>query len=425
MKHFRIAELIFNTPLCIAERRLETILSVLGPHLNGNVDPRKPLDVDDEIPPNVEETEPVATNILVIPVMGSLMNRSFGLQALSGISSYQTIREQIRLGLEDPNVNGLLFDFDSAGGEANGMIDLAVAIKQASEQKPTMAMVDESAYSAAYGLASGAQEIIVPRTGGVGSIGTIAIHVDQSQFDKNIGVKYTFVKAGEFKDDFNAHSSLSSGEQERLQNMVNQINSIFIQTVADHRNLSAETVVGMKAGIFLGQEALEAKLVDAVMSREEAIGSFIERVKSQQSTQVQSTGILNQDEGDVNMENKGTTTIVQPQSTPQPVTVPESVASGITKEEVKAIEDGATARASTIVNICTLAGKPSLATEYISSGVSPQQVTKALLDKNAEEDEAKQIASQLDQPKESLPSSKTEVEPVGAVMDRWKTQMSA
>ncbi|WP_196302053.1 S49 family peptidase, partial [Ralstonia solanacearum] len=44
--------------------------------------------------------------------------------------------------------------------------------------KPVWAVANDMAFSAAYALASAASRLFVSRTGGVGSIGVIAMHVD-------------------------------------------------------------------------------------------------------------------------------------------------------------------------------------------------------------------------------------------------------
>ena len=59
---------------------------------------------------------------------------------------------------------------DSFGGEVAGAFDLADRIRAVRAQKPVHAFVAEHALSAGYVLASQADQIILPRTGAVGSI---------------------------------------------------------------------------------------------------------------------------------------------------------------------------------------------------------------------------------------------------------------
>ena len=62
-----------------------------------------------------------------------------------------------------------------------GNFDLVDRIFAARGVKPIRAYAAESAYSAAYSIASAADDITVSRTGGVGSIGVVTVHADYSQ----------------------------------------------------------------------------------------------------------------------------------------------------------------------------------------------------------------------------------------------------
>ncbi len=63
--------------------------------------------------------------------------------------------------------------------------------------KPLWAVANESALSAAYAIASAADRLYVTRTGEVGSIGVVAVHVDESGADAKAGLSWSFVFAGE------------------------------------------------------------------------------------------------------------------------------------------------------------------------------------------------------------------------------------
>lgn len=80
---------------------------------------------------------------------------------------------------------------------------------KSSGAKPIWAVANESVLSAACAVASAADRICVTRTGEVGSIGVVAVHVDESGADAKAGLAWTFVFAGERKVDANAHEPLS------------------------------------------------------------------------------------------------------------------------------------------------------------------------------------------------------------------------
>ncbi|KAK2577761.1 hypothetical protein KPH14_000693 [Odynerus spinipes] len=127
--------------------------------------------------------------IKVIPIHGILTKKSEAFDNVLGMTSYEKIREEIEEALIDEEVETIILDIDSPGGEVNGLFDLADFIYEArkSEKKKIVAIANDDAYSAAYAIASSAEKVFVSRTSGVGSIGVIASHVDQSGFDEKQG----------------------------------------------------------------------------------------------------------------------------------------------------------------------------------------------------------------------------------------------
>ena len=98
------------------------------------------------------------------------------------------------------------------------------------------------AYSAAYAIASAAERVYLPRTGGMGSIGVIAIHVDQSAYDEKKGLKYTAIYAGARKNDFSSHKPLTDKAMEVVQAEVDEVYDLFAETVARNRGIKATAI---------------------------------------------------------------------------------------------------------------------------------------------------------------------------------------
>ncbi|MGD7175730.1 S49 family peptidase, partial [Ralstonia pseudosolanacearum] len=168
----------------------------------------------------------------------------------------------------------ILLDVDSPGGESGGVFDLADRIRAAAAIKPVWAAANDMAFSAAYALACAASRVFVSRTGGVGSIGVIAMHVDQSVKDAKDGVRYTAVFAGARKNDLNPHEPITDEAQAQLQAEVSRIYRLFVATVGSYRGLSAEAVTATEAGLFFGQDAVAAGLADAVGTFEDALAQL-------------------------------------------------------------------------------------------------------------------------------------------------------
>ncbi|GFR20981.1 putative minor capsid protein C [Trichonephila clavata] len=204
--------------------------------------------------------------IAVIPIHGILTKNSEAFDDVLGMTSYEKIREEIEEALIDKEVETIILDIDSPGGEVNGLFDLADFIYSAREsgKKRIVAIANDDAYSAAYAIASSAEKVYVNRTSGVGSIGVIASHIDQSGFDEKQGIKYTTVFAGSRKNDLNPHEPITSESLESLQGEVDRLYEMFLQLIARNRNLSTEKIKSTEAGLYFGEKAIEIGLADGI-----------------------------------------------------------------------------------------------------------------------------------------------------------------
>lgn len=265
-----LAARLFGVPLAIHRPKLDVILAVLGPRV-GLAD----LAAAPGYTPATRTTLGSPPGVAVIPIYGTLVRRTVGLEAESGLTSYAGIAGQMDAAIGNPAVSAILLDIDSPGGESGGVFDLADRIRAASQIKPVWAVANDMAFSAAYALASAASRVFVSRTGGVGSIGVIAMHVDQSEKDAQDGVHYTAVFAGDRKNDLNPHEPISSEAHAFLKVEVNRIYGLFIETVARHRGIEASAVRDTEAGLFFGQAAVAMGLADAVGTFDDALAQLL------------------------------------------------------------------------------------------------------------------------------------------------------
>ncbi len=212
--------------------------------------------------------------IKVIPIHGILTKNSEAFDDILGMTSYEKIREEIEEALIDEEVETIILDIDSPGGEVNGLFDLSDFIYEARTKKRIVAIANDDAYSAAYAIASSAEKVLVTRTSGVGSIGVIASHIDQSGFDEKQGVKYTTVFAGKRKNDLNPHEPITSESVESLQEEVDRLYEMFVQLIARNRNLSTEKIKSTEAGLYFGEKAIEVGLADGITTFSEFIDNY-------------------------------------------------------------------------------------------------------------------------------------------------------
>ena len=275
----RLASKVINTPLMILPDKLEVILDVIGTRIGVGMN-----DVDIETfgfeQTNRKKTK-ISKNIAVVPVYGSLVSRTHGLDATSGLTTYDDIRNDFRAAM-DSDADAILLDIDSPGGEASGVMDLSDEIYEARGDKPIYAAANESAFSAAYAIASAADKIFLSRTGHVGSIGVIAVHRDQSEADAKAGMKYTTIFKGDRKADLSPHAPLSDEAKAMLQDEVEEHYDLFVQTVARNRGMKVPQVQATQAGIYMGEKAIENHLADEIVAYSDIPGRILQEISEKE-----------------------------------------------------------------------------------------------------------------------------------------------
>lgn len=230
----------------------------------------------------VGQAEPEATlqtagSIAVIQVYGVIEHHSDLWMELFGGTSVDGIRDDLADALGNPKVSAVVLDVDSPGGTVAGVTELAAEIRGARGQgKPIVAVANGYAASAAYWIASQADEFSASPSAMVGSIGVYAVHQDLSGYLAELGIKTTLVSAGPHKTDGNEFEPLSDEARKDLQSRVNASYRSFVDDVAAGRGVSAATV---KADFGEGRlvTARDAKAVGMV-DRLETLGEAILRL---------------------------------------------------------------------------------------------------------------------------------------------------
>jgi signal peptide peptidase SppA len=269
MRDLNIASRLFNRPLMIHEGKLNIIEHLFSRHagislygLPEGIALQMMESVPAERPAGAESAQP---GLGLIGIYGPLLHRRLASEFPSGgPTTYAEIRQAFDQALADAEVTGIVMEFDTPGGEVSGAFDLADHIYRSRGIKPITAVVNESAFSAGYLLASSCGRIVIPRTGQAGSIGVIVSHADFSRAEDSAGITVTHLYAGARKADFSPHQPLSKEARAACQAMIDSTYDLFVETVARNRDLATQAVRDTEAGIFEGQAAVEAGLVDEV-----------------------------------------------------------------------------------------------------------------------------------------------------------------
>lgn len=285
-----LAQRLFNTPLAIRAEKAEIILAALAERLgimrvllpSGRM---RAFDGDGGLGFAVDGMDPaescgyeVIAGVAVIEVAGTLVQRQSGLRPWSGMTGYNAIRNNLAMALEDAAVRAVAFDIDSPGGDCAGLFDLTDMIYACRGRKPLWAILDESAASAAYAIAAACDRVTVPRTGYSGSIGVIVLHADLSKMLANEGVTVTVIQYGARKADGQPAIPLTDPARQALQDDVDMVGELFVDTVARYRGISAAKVRATEAAVYLGAAGRDAGLVDAVMSPADAFMALAQSI---------------------------------------------------------------------------------------------------------------------------------------------------
>lgn len=222
---------------------------------------------DGDIAPHGSKPEhlvSVSNGVGVLSIEGPLFAR-FGIESWwYGGSAYDVIGAAFDMLLADTNVSQIVLLIDSPGGTVTGCFELADKIYAARGTKPITAVANDSAYSAAYAIASAADRIVIPRSGGLGSVGVRSQHIDISRALDRIGYAVTTIVSGAKKADFDSTAPLSDSAKSEMQVEVNRLADIFIDTVARNRGIDADAVRALQAGCLFGPSAIAAGLGDAI-----------------------------------------------------------------------------------------------------------------------------------------------------------------
>lgn len=281
-----LAQRLFNTPLALHPSKAEVIMaSVMDRFGISKIESSLAMEDDDwygydDNRGRESKRDPgydVVAGVAVIPICGTLVQKLGSLRPYSGMTGYDGIRQAFLTALADPEVSGICLDIDSPGGEVAGCFDLVDDIYNARGAKPIHAILSENAYSAAYAIASAADRISVPRTGGVGSIGVITMHLDWTQRIKEDGLKVTIITFGSRKAEGSPLRELSEEAFNAIQQDINAMGELFVSTVARNRGMSAKVIKSTQAACFMAADGVEIGLADEVCPPDAAFRHLLKK----------------------------------------------------------------------------------------------------------------------------------------------------
>ncbi len=285
----QILSRVYNSPHLITREKLEEIrllvtMRARGVHLDAEM-----FRLAREAADARRMTGTAQRNIAVLPVLGTLAKRMDLLSESSGGTSTDRLGQEFDRLVADESISAIVLDVDSPGGEAYGVQELSDRIYAARGRKPIVAVANPEAASAAYYIASAADSISVTPSGMVGSVGVVAVHTDLSQLNEAMGVKITYISAGDYKTEGNPDQPLADESLAYYQEQVNGIYQQFVADVARNRGIKpADVRANYGQGRMLrAADAKRAGMADRVETLEAAIERLAARDRRRESAKLE------------------------------------------------------------------------------------------------------------------------------------------
>ncbi len=202
----------------------------------------------------------------IVPVHGPIFARPNFLTEYLGIGMTLTdFTQDVQKLIDNPDVESIVLDVDSPGGTVTGINEASNFIAEVSKEKPITAYVGGVGASAAYWLASAADEIVLDATSRVGSVGVVVAYPNpQEDNDGYIEIVNTASP--------NKRPDVSTEQGKKVITAeLDDLADVFISTIAGNRGVSEATVRSDfgKGGVLVGQKAVSAGMADRLGSFEE------------------------------------------------------------------------------------------------------------------------------------------------------------
>lgn len=275
---------VLTGPWAIAPDKLREIQSIYAAHLRGErtdlaaLEARlgKPL-ANEQQKYRIEQG-----GVAVLSLSGVMAPKANLFSAISGGMSTQMAAVQLESAAIDERVKAIILHLDSPGGQVTGTPEFADTIYSIALQKPLVTFSDGLLCSAAYWAGAAGNAIYI--SSNVVQVGSIGV-IHSRSYNPNSTAAEDTVVAGKYKRLASNNEPYSAESRAIVQADVDYVYSLFVDTVARYRGTSPEQVLQQMADgrVFRGQQALDAGLVDGVIT----LDALIEQLASNPSAAMQ------------------------------------------------------------------------------------------------------------------------------------------
>lgn len=228
-------------------------------------------------------------SIAVIPFSGPIMKEDS-----CGAAGTATRMNQIKQAANNPNIDAIILQIDSPGGEVSGTQQLAAAIKSITN-KPVLTYVEDMMCSAALWIGTSANEVWASTKNDiVGSIGTMINFADMRKALDARGIKMHEVYADASKDKNGVFKAAMDGDYKPIkEQLLNPLNDAFVSAVKANRagkyDARSENIFTGKT--YMAGDAINNGLVDNIGTFEDVVERARQLAKQQAKAQTQNSQI--------------------------------------------------------------------------------------------------------------------------------------
>lgn len=201
-------------------------------------------------------------NVAVLSINGVVSRYSDFFTLFSGGATLESIAADFETAMNSPQVEAVLLEIDSPGGEAAGIAEFAAQVYAARGKKRCVAYVEDLGASAAYWIGAAASELVIGSTARVGSIGVLTPILDTTKAEESRGIKRFIIRSSQSPK--KAPDPTSPEGQEQIRAMLDATADVFVGDIARYRGTTRKKVLEDfgQGDVLVGQAAVVAGLAD-------------------------------------------------------------------------------------------------------------------------------------------------------------------
>ena len=186
-----------------------------------------------------------------------------------------TIIAELDKALKNKNIKGIVLRVNSPGGSALASAVINNKIKEVNKVKPVYVSIGGIAASGGYYISADAKKIFADKGSLTGSIGVVSLIPNIKELVEKIDINIEELKKGEYADIYSLTNEVTKDKLDKIYASNLKVYDEFLNVVSEGRDLNREYVHSIAQGkVWLGEEALELKLVDEIGGIEDTISNL-------------------------------------------------------------------------------------------------------------------------------------------------------